>query len=86
MPDEFAESQTFVQLTHQNQTTIGSDPRSLEIDFQSGVEGELKWLLLWLTHWVEASARSGLLSKPREYWRWLDHTITYPKVKREMWA
>ena len=29
--DEIAESQTFVELAHQNQTTIGGDPRSLEI-------------------------------------------------------
>jgi hypothetical protein len=27
-----------------------------------------------------------LLSKPHEYWRWLDHTITYPIFKKEMWA
>jgi hypothetical protein len=42
LPDEFAESQTIVQLTHQNQTSIASDPRSLEINFQTGIEGELK--------------------------------------------
>jgi hypothetical protein len=58
----------------------------LEIDFQRGVEGELKWLFLGLTHWVEASEESGLLSKPHEYRRWLDHTISYTKFKTEMWA
>jgi hypothetical protein len=41
---------------------------------------------LGLTHWVEASTESGLLSKPHEYWRWLDHTISYTKFKTEMWA
>ena len=28
----------------------------------------------------------GLLSKPHQYWRWLDHTISYTKFKTEMWA
>jgi nitrate/nitrite transporter NarK len=27
-----------------------------------------------------------LLSKPHEYWRWLDHTATYSEFKKEMWA
>jgi hypothetical protein len=50
--DEFTEAQAFVQLTHQNQATIGGDPRSLEIDLQRGVERELKGLVLFVTHWV----------------------------------
>jgi hypothetical protein len=27
-----------------------------------------------------------LLSKPHEYWRWLDHTTTYSEFKKEMWG
>ena len=55
--DEFAEAQTLVQLTHQNQAPVGGDPRTLEIDLQGGVEGELKGLVLLLTRWVCTSKR-----------------------------
>jgi hypothetical protein len=48
--DEITEAQTFVQLTNQNQATIGGDPRSLEIDLQRSVERELKRPVLFLTH------------------------------------
>ena len=61
--DEITEAQTFVQLAHQDQATVGSDARTLEIDLQRGVEGELKRLILYLTHWVliscVSSSRSG---------------------------
>jgi len=40
--DEFAESQTLVQLPHQNQSPVGSHPRSLKRDPQKPVERELK--------------------------------------------
>ncbi len=46
--DEFTESQTFVQLPHQNQTSVGGDSRSFEIDFQCSIERELKGLNLVL--------------------------------------
>lgn len=46
--DEFTESPTFVQLPHQNQTSIGGDSRSFEIDFQCSIETELKGLILVL--------------------------------------
>jgi hypothetical protein len=46
LDDEIAESQTFVQLTNQNQAAVGGDPRSLEIHLQRGVEGKLKWPVL----------------------------------------
>jgi hypothetical protein len=67
--DERTRSQTLIQLAHQKQTTVGSDARTLEINFQTGVKGELKGLILCFTHWVEASAKSMLLSTPHEYWR-----------------
>jgi hypothetical protein len=50
--DEATEAQALVQLTQQNQATVGSNPRSLETDFQRRVEGELKLLIPLLTHWV----------------------------------
>src|ERR1022692_962651 len=84
--DERTQSQTLIQFAHQQQTTVGSDPRSLKIDPQRSVEGELKRLVLLLTHWVEASAEFVLLSKPYEYWRWFDHTATYTDFKKEMWV
>src|SRR5260370_25627356 len=33
-----------------------------------------------------ASVEFVLLSKPHEYWRWVDHTTTYSEFKKEMWA
>jgi hypothetical protein len=71
---------------HQQQATVGSDQRSLEIDSPRRVERELKGLVLLLTYWVEASAEFVLLSKLHKYWRWLDHTATYTDFKKEMWA
>jgi hypothetical protein len=44
--DEFAEFQLF---GHQNQATLGSDPRSLEIDLQESMERKMKGLALFLT-------------------------------------
>jgi hypothetical protein len=58
--DPFAHSQTFVQLPPQHQTAVGGDARSLEIDLQRSVEGELKWLVVFLTHWVWPSRASAL--------------------------
>jgi hypothetical protein len=45
--DEIAEAQTFIQLAHQNEAAVGGDARSLEIDLQRGIEGELKGLILF---------------------------------------
>jgi hypothetical protein len=46
---------------------IGSDPGTLEIDLERGVEQELKWLILSLTHWVLPSRASSSRSNPHEY-------------------
>lgn len=51
--DERMQSQTFIRLKHQKQTTVGNDARTLEINFQRPVQGELKRLILFLTHRVE---------------------------------
>jgi hypothetical protein len=56
--DELSQAEPFVQLAHQNQAAVGSDPRSLENDLQSRVEGKLKRLILLLTHWVSPSRRA----------------------------
>lgn len=48
--DECTESQTFVRLPHEDQASVGGNPRSLEIGLQRDIERELKGLLLSLTH------------------------------------
>jgi len=55
LSDQIAEAQPLVQLPHQDQAAVGGDPRSLEIDLQSSVEGQLKGLVLFVTHWVWTS-------------------------------
>jgi hypothetical protein len=50
--DEFAESETVVQVPHQAQATIGSDSASREADLQGSTERELKGLVLVLNHRV----------------------------------
>jgi hypothetical protein len=42
----------FVQLADENQAGIRGDARSLKRDLQKAVEGELKGLGFFLTHWV----------------------------------
>jgi hypothetical protein len=81
--DECAQPQTFIQFPHQKQTTVVSDARSLEINFQRGVERELKGLILCFTHWAEASANLVLRPKPHQYWRWLDQRLLTPTSKRK---
>jgi len=57
--DEFTQTQAFVELPHQNQAAVGGDPRSLELDFQRSFEGEVKRLILLLTHWLWISGASS---------------------------
>jgi hypothetical protein len=40
--DQRTQSQTLLQLAHQQQTTVGGDAGALEINFQTGVKRELK--------------------------------------------
>jgi len=40
--DQLAQSEPLVQFPNENQATIRGDARSLEIDFEKSVEGELK--------------------------------------------
>ena len=47
--DEFADPQTFVQLSHVDQANVGDDPRSLKIDLQRGIERKLCGLVLFST-------------------------------------
>jgi len=50
--DQFSESESLVEFAHQDQAAVGSDAGTLEIDLERGVEGELKGLILYLTHAV----------------------------------
>ena len=36
--DQLAESESFIQFANENQATVGSDVRSLEIDFEKSIE------------------------------------------------
>jgi hypothetical protein len=56
----------------------------LKIDPQRSVEGELKGLVLLLTHSVEASAEFVLLSKPHECVDPIIRPLTGTS-KKEMW-
>jgi len=64
---EFAQAQTHIQLAHQNQTTVGSHSRALEVDHQGAVEGELKGLFLRLTHRLSSFTPPQSHSNPREW-------------------
>jgi len=49
--DQFSKLQSLVELAYQDQAAIGSDARTLEIDFEGRVEGKLKGLFWAFTHW-----------------------------------
>jgi hypothetical protein len=55
--DELPQAQALIPLAHQDQAAVGGEPRSLEIDLPSSVEGKRKRLILFLTHWVWLSRR-----------------------------
>ena len=40
--DEFGEAQSLVAFPHKNQTAVGGDARSLEIDLRSDEESQFK--------------------------------------------
>jgi hypothetical protein len=71
--DELAQSETFIQLPNQQQASVGGDLRSLEIRLQRGTKREAKRLILYLTHWMEASAAAFWPSKPHEHWCFRHH-------------
>jgi len=64
--DQFSKPESHVEFAYQNQAGIGSDARTLEIDLESGVKGELKRLLWVFTRWVSTSAEQSSLSHPHE--------------------
>jgi hypothetical protein len=66
-PDELVQTQSLIQLANQNQAAIGSHAGALEIDLERGVEGELKGLILCLTHWFLTSGAFSSRSHPHEY-------------------
>jgi hypothetical protein len=53
------------------------------LDSQRRVEREMEGLILFLTHWVEASRMLVVLSKPHEYWRLRHHKVTTLNSKRK---
>ena len=55
--DQLAQSEPLVQFSDEKKPAIGCHTRSLEIDFEKSVEGELKRLVFFFTHWVLASVR-----------------------------
>jgi hypothetical protein len=65
--DQFSEPESLVEFAHQDQAAVGSDPGTLEIDLERGVEGELKGLALFVTHWVWTSEASSSRSDQHEY-------------------
>jgi hypothetical protein len=79
--DQFSEPESLVEFAHQDQAAVGSDAGTLDaasarnylkeaalkIDLERGVEGELKGLTLYLTHWVPTSGASSSRSHPYEY-------------------
>jgi hypothetical protein len=54
-------------LDHPDQTAIGSDAGTLEIDLVRGVERVLKGLGLLLTRWVWTSGTASSHSNPHKY-------------------
>jgi hypothetical protein len=50
--DEISQAESLVQFADHNQAPVGGDSGTLEIDLPRSVEGELKGLVLFLTHWV----------------------------------
>jgi len=79
-------TQSLIQLANQNQATIGSHSRSLEIDLQGSIERELKGLVLLLTHGVFTSEASSLRLDPHKH-RWR-RTLkgSLVEFKLEIWA
>jgi hypothetical protein len=65
--DQFSEPESLVEFAHQDQAAVGGDPGTLEIDLERGVEGELKGLVLFVTHWVWTSGASSSRSDLHEY-------------------
>jgi hypothetical protein len=58
LSDQFSKPESLVELAHQDQAAVGSDARTLEIDLERGIEGELKRLVGAFTHGVSTSGRS----------------------------
>ena len=65
--DEFSEAEALVEFAHQDQAAVGGDAGTLEIDPERSVEGELKGLVLYLTHWVLTSGAVPSRLHPHEH-------------------
>lgn len=65
--DQLSESESLVKFAYQDRAAVGRDAGTLEIDFERSVEGELKRLILYLTHWVLTSGASSSRPHPHKY-------------------
>jgi len=65
--DQFPEPEPLVEFAHQDQAAVGSDARTLKIDLERRVEGELKGLFWYLTHLVLSSGAPPSRSDPHKY-------------------
>ncbi len=65
--DQPSEPESLVEFAHQDQAAVRSDAGTLEIDLERYVEGELKRLILYLTHWVLASGVPSSRLHSHEY-------------------
>ena len=63
--DERAEAEVLVQLTRQQQSSIGGDRRAPELDAKLGVEREANRARCRVTHWVVPSASARSPRNPR---------------------
>jgi hypothetical protein len=60
VPYAISQAESLVPFADHNPAPVGGDSGTLEIDLPRSVEGELKGLVLFLTHWVQASWTSLL--------------------------
>lgn len=67
--DQLSEPEALVKFAHKDQAVRQptDDGGTLEIDFERGVEGKLKGLVLGFTRWVFTSGVRSSCSHPHEY-------------------
>jgi hypothetical protein len=65
--DQCSEPESLIKFAHQDEAAVRGDAGTLEIDLERGVEGELKGLILYFTHWVPTSRASSSRSHAHEY-------------------
>ena len=79
--DESRQAEAFIEFANKQQTAVGSHSRSLKIDAQKPVEGELKGLISAFTHWVSTSGRLPYARFTHEHARYISSTPLLPIFK-----